>query len=294
MNDALFREVRATTFAVPDPERSATYCTEWLGYTVMQNTRVPDDLAHVWKAPDVTGHKMLTLGPASGANTYLRFIEAPEVPGYGPLLTHGWNAAELHVQDVDGLANRLQGSPFEILGMPRNLNEAGAVRAMQVVAPQGEVLYLTEVKHKGYQRAYGRAETPVDRAFIIVLGSANYDATIQFYQSLGHKIYEYGAYTITVLARAHGLDPATEKFDMATVGLAGKFRIEIDSYPDCAVPRPVPGGRIPPGLGIVSFTVEDLDAIDLPFRSIPATIDDDSTYGGKRRRHYSRSVWRMD
>lgn len=282
MNTPVLNEIRATTFSVASPDQSATYFNEWFDYKVVQKSVVSEELATLWGAPKSAGRKMITLQPESGAESFLRFIEAAEMDGYAPLLTHGWNAAELHVQDVDGLAARLQNSPFKILGMPRDLNEAGAVRAMQVLCPQNELLYLTAVTQKGYQRTYGKAESPVDRLFIIVLGAADYDATVAFYSALQHKSYEYGAYPVTVLAKAHGLDPAKHKFRMATVRPTGQYCIEIDDYPDCATDRPVPEGGVPAGIGIVSFTVKNLDTIDLPFRAPSREIEDAPIYNGKR------------
>ena len=63
-----------------------------------------------------------------------------------PYTTYGWSASELIVQDVDQLADDLADSPFEIIGPPKNLSFTDDIRAMQVLGPANEILYLTQVK----------------------------------------------------------------------------------------------------------------------------------------------------
>jgi len=54
------------------------------------------------------------------------------------------SAAELIVDDVDALAAELASSPFRIIGGPADLSFSDQIRAMQVVGPAREVLYLTQ------------------------------------------------------------------------------------------------------------------------------------------------------
>jgi hypothetical protein len=43
--------------------------------------------------------------------------------------------------------------------------------------------------------------------------------------------------------------------------------IELDEYPDGTEERPILPGDIPPGISIVSFLVDDLDAMPVDFRA---------------------------
>ena len=63
------------------------------------------------------------------------------------LKVSGWNAAELIVEDVDGLAVQLENSPFKIIGSPADLSFTKNIRAMQVMGPANEILYLTQFKN---------------------------------------------------------------------------------------------------------------------------------------------------
>jgi hypothetical protein len=57
--------------------------------------------------------------------------------------------------------------------------------------------------------------------------------------------------------------------------------IELDQYPEGTVQRPILPGDIPPGISIVSFLVDDLDAIPVDFRAKPLQPTG-APYGGGR------------
>jgi len=65
---------------------------------------------------------MAVLRPESGEATFLRLIEKSWVSMYKPLTSLGWNAIEIVVQDLEGLAKELANSPFKIIGEPRVLD----------------------------------------------------------------------------------------------------------------------------------------------------------------------------
>jgi hypothetical protein len=236
---------------VPNAAASAAAFAQWLGFSQVAQGHVNETQCAFWGAPAAVGAPFQMLQPASGAQVYLRLIEAPAVPGYAPLETFGWNAAEMHVADVERLADRLRASPFRVVGGPRDLLENNAVIAMQVLGPGGEMLYLTEMRHAGMREIYGSAVSEVDRMFIAVLGASNQARTMDFYRPCAARTTERRAFPIKVLAAAHGLDPETARFDIASVVMEKAFRIEVDAYPDSARARPVAPGHLPPGMCMV-------------------------------------------
>jgi catechol 2,3-dioxygenase-like lactoylglutathione lyase family enzyme len=260
-----FRSVRAVTWAVPDAAASAAAFERWLGYRPVWRGEVTPELAAAWNAPASVRAPCRVMRPASGEEVYLRFVESPPVPGYQPLKTFGWNAAELHVQDVQGLAATLDGSPFSVIGGPRDLLENGAVIALQVQGPGGELLYLTEMRHPGMRETYGYATAVVGRVFIVVLGVSDPPRSMDFYRPFAVRTTERRAFPIKVLANAHGLDPEQARFDIASVVMEERFRIETDAYPETARPRPALQGRLPPGMCMVSVAVSG----DLPAECTP-------------------------
>jgi hypothetical protein len=252
------------TFAVSEFNASERAFTDCLQYEVVERGAVSAELARFWQAGRCAGRRYALLRPASGEAVHIRLVEAPPVQGYGPLKTWGWNAAELHVQDVHGLAESLAASPFRIIGGPRDLLDDGTVVAMQVLGPSDELLYLTQISDPLMQGTYGRALSSVGRVFIAVLGSGNHRQSIEFYRQQAALVTEPRELAIRVLATAHGLDPLNSRFSIASAAMADRYRIEIDAYPPTAKRRAVPDGELPPGLSMVSLAVSDLAAIDWP------------------------------
>lgn len=253
-----FRSVRAVTWAVPDVETSAAAFEQALGCRRVSAGEVAGSLAEFWEAPAAAGRHCVVLQPDSGARVFMRFVESTAVAGYAPLMTYGWNAAELHVQDVRGLARSLENSAFSIIGPPRDLLGNDSVVAMQVLGPGQELLYLTQISHPGMQATYGSASSPVDRVFIAVLGVSDQQNSMAFYAPYAVRQTQRKQFKITVLANAHGLDPEQARFDIASVVMAEQYRIETDAYPASACERPVREGHLPPGMAMVSVGVDRL------------------------------------
>lgn len=245
-----------------------------LDYRQAQSGTLPGELAAVWNTPAMAGRRYILLRPASGADVYLRFIEAaPGTPPVASLRTHGWNAAELLVQDADALILKLDGSPFRVIGPPADLMpEAGSPRAAQVVGPAGEVLYLTRIIPGGSGFNLGSAQTPVDRVFIAVVGGPSIAALRTYYGDvLRMPLSDNFVWRIDVLAKAHDL-PTDTTFELAAAIMPRDFLVEIDGYPSSARPRPRAPGALPGGMAMVSFVTENLDQARLEWRAPPRQI----------------------
>ena len=276
----MLKSIHAVTYSVSNFDASCAALATCFGYRRLIDGHLDDDLARLWNAPRASGARYAVFGPASGEPVYVRFVEQPATPGYEPLKTFGWNAAELHARDVNGLADTLGDSPFEILGGPRDLLGNGTAVALQVIGPSREVFYLTEINGENMQRTYGRAESDVGRLFIAVLGASDHQATRQFYAPLTKGTPRPRRFPIRVLAAAHGLDPMTTHFPIGSAVLESQFRIEIDGYPESAIDRPSLDGFLPPGLCMVSFNASDPDNVAVnPFAATPGL--DAPPYSGR-------------
>ena len=95
---------------------SADRYAKWLDYAVVEQGEVPDELAASWNAPASAGRPYVVMQPASGAEVFLRFIEADVVEAYEPIRTYGWAATEICVEDVEAVNARMEQSEFEIIG----------------------------------------------------------------------------------------------------------------------------------------------------------------------------------
>ncbi len=247
--------IRAVTTTVPDLAAIEAAYTAFLGYRVLRRGVLPAAAAAAWRCPASAGCRMLTLVPERGEATYLRFVEDPAAGTVAPFTTHGWNATEITVQDTDRLAERLARSPFRIIGPPRNLTGFEWIRAMQVLGPAGECLYLTDV---GGDASLAAPSALVGQVFITVVGGADIAAMARFYRAhFSNDVSEPVAIPIGVISDANAL-PAGTLHTLGLVTLPGGTRIEIDQYPDVTTPRLSRPGHLPPGMCIVSFHVDDL------------------------------------
>ena len=176
--------------------------------------------------PDLAGAPTAWLANALG-EPWLQLVEHPAAEPLEPFARYGWLSLEIAVRDVDALAKGLENSPFEVIGPPRDLAMSDAIRAMQVVGPSGEVLYLTEVKRVVPPFELPFARCPVDRLFIPVMTCPGREAALAHYEALsGNEGLRFET-RITVISRALGL-PEAQAHPVATLQLAGETLIEID------------------------------------------------------------------
>lgn len=274
------------TFTAPDLARVEEAYSTSLHYEVVERGHVDEELAGAWDAPKMRGRNFILLQPASEAPYYLRFVQSEGIDGYVPMQTFGWNAAELLVQDPDELARRLRAedSIFRIVGEPRALSATSPIKAMQVVGPASEVLYLTRIPppEPGQENPVrSSATTFVDRPFIVILSGPDIDRLRDFWRTtFDVRVSDPMMARVTVLNKAMGLDIETTH-PLAMARLTPEFAIELDQYPEQATKRPARDGELPPAMAIVSIEVKSLDDYSEHLIAEPITVHE-FPYDGRR------------
>ena len=244
--------IRAVTFAVPDIGAVSEAYVSALGYQLLDDAPLAADTAARWGASGLAGRPMRTLGPVSGEAVLLRFVTQHELPMVPALTSHGWNATEIVVQDVDALAARLDAHPaFTIIGPPKGLTRFPMIRAMQVIGPVGECLYFTEVG-PGSGLSLAPALSFVGRVFIVVAGGGDIDAMFATYAGFDNAVDPPVATPVGVISAANQL-PLDTPVLHGLIKLSEGTMIELDGYPSCTRPRPSLPGLLPPGMAMVSF-----------------------------------------
>lgn len=271
--------IRAVTYAVSDLRVIEDTYPRWLDYRVVARGEIPAAVADAWHAPAMAQRPVLTLVPASGEPVYLRCVAAPEAAGWKALTTHGWNVAEIVVQDVDALAARLADSPFRIIGPPASLQRFPMIRAMQVLGPLGECLYFTQVG-EGSGLDLAAARSFVGRVFIAVAGGPDLDALFRTYAAFANEVDPPVSTRVRVLSLANELPPETEHAH-GLVKLRDGTLIELDQYPAVTRARALVRGTLPAGMAMVTLAVDALPRregarsaarVFLPDENSPATV----------------------
>ena len=249
--------LRAATLTVANLGRSEALYRDWLYYETVEAGVLDADLAASWGAPLSAGKRYVVMQPKSGAEIYLRFIEDEAHPDYQPHKTYGWAAIEICVEDVLKVNERMLESPFTIIGPPRELDGMPAIYPMQVQGPDGEIVYLTQIRDDLPMYDLPRATSLIDRQFIHVCAVSDLTGTLNWCQDkLGLSFGRDMAIVYTMLANAFEV-PYENKFTIATLTHERDVFYEFDQMPPAAGARPAWKGRLPQGVAVSSIIVPD-------------------------------------
>ena len=270
---AKLKRIKMATVGVPDLTAAQAWYEHWLDYRLVERGVISRALAASWATPAMTGRPYVTLSPANGADVFVRLTEIDSVPNYKPLMSYGWNAIEITVQDADALQQRIETGATRIIGEARPLAPGSPLRAMQVLGPGGEVVYLTS--HTGDRKASNHPEitTPIDRPFIMVLAGPDVTTLKRFYRDT-FALGDQGDLSLPVGVLSDALKlPSAHKFSLSVLVMAERGnKLELDGLPSPAGPRPSRLGQLPPGVALTSFSVAKLSDIDVPYITPPQAL----------------------
>ncbi|MEO0439311.1 MAG: VOC family protein [Pseudomonadota bacterium] len=266
---------------VPDLDAALRDYRDVLGLTLVAQHALSEDLAAAWGVPASAGAAMAILQPASGADCFIRLVEQPDHDDFKPTTTYGWAAYELTVEDVFGWPDRLEGSGFEIVGPPKELEGLPFFVPMQVLGTGREMVYLNEVRENTPSSDLPKARSLTDHMFIVILAAPDRVATVDWYRDRLHLTVG-DTYTLeySMINNAFG-KPAGTVSDLTMVQNDRLPIVEVDDYPAEATARARHTGMLPPGNALVSLAVESLDAIALSWITEPRTRSE-APYNGRR------------
>ena len=273
--------LRAATLTTSNVEKTATLYEEWLRYRTVERGEIAEDAASSWGTPGSVGRRYVLMQPESAASVYLRFVEGTPQPDYRPLRTYGWAAIEICVRDVLEVNARLERSPFEIIGPPRELDGLPTIFPMQVKGPDEEILFLTQIRGDLPEYDLPRARSLIDRPFIAVLACSDLTASLRWFErTVGLRPGREIEIIFTVLSSAFGLPPG-QKHRLATVAHERDCFMEFDQYPEGATARHGAPGELKPGVALVSLGHPDLDRVPGAWITPPRPRSG-LLYGGRR------------
>jgi len=277
--------IRAATLTVSDLKRSqAAYC-KWLDYKTVEHGKIDEALAASWDALNTAGRPYCILQPASKAPVYIRLIEQPTKKDYLPLRTYGWAAIEICNQDTLAVNKRMEKSPFEIIGPPKELDGMPAIFPMQVKGLDQEIVYLTEIRDDLEAYDLPRAASLIDKLFILVMACSDMEKTGTWLEK--HLLITKGRsmeIIYSMINYAFDMPPET-KHAIATLKHGRDVFLEIDTYPEGTTPRAAYNGMLPPCAAVGSFIHPEFDKLIEINKShwiTPPVKRDGVMYKGKR------------
>ena len=259
--------ITAVTISSPDLDRVIDIYSKYLNYHLVFSTRVNSHQAKSWNAPNVENAEMIYMSPEGSNDFFFRFVEQTIDSSYVPFGSYGWNAAELIVRDVDESAKKLMDSPFQIIGEPADLSFTDQIRAMQVMGPSKEVLYLTQFKSKLDEFDSPMPRCDIDQTFIVILAGKDIDQMQSF---LNEKLSIDKAppmqSRIRAISKVFNL-PEETQYKSAALAIRGQSLIELDEMPPEAGPRESISGYLPSGISIVSFLAHESNFLEETYDS---------------------------
>jgi catechol 2,3-dioxygenase-like lactoylglutathione lyase family enzyme len=273
--------LRAATLTTPDLDAAVARYERFLDYAVVERGEVAADLAAAWGAPESAGRRYAVLQPASGAEVFIRFVEGEVPAGYAPLRTYGWAAIEICVQDTLAVNARMVASPFRIIGPPKQLDGLPAIFPMQVRGPDGEIVYLTQIRDNLPDYDLPRAASLIDKLFILVLACSDMEVSAAWFrETLGIQHGRTMEIIYSMINQAFGL-PDDSKHRLATGIHERDCFLEFDQYPVGATARPCAPGALPPGVAMTTLGHPAFDGISGDWIT-PPTPRAGRIYGGRR------------
>lgn len=247
--------IASATVLAPDFDVAVAAYAHALGAEAAAPERMQPSQATHLGLEALAGTRMTWL--STGAQPWLRLVEAPGAVVAPPMERHGWLALEVLVADVDALAAGLP-ADWTVLGPPADLDVSPAIRACQVLGPCGELYYFTQVRAEVPPFELPRTSLRVDRPFIVVLSTPDRARTLAAWEALvGRAAWAFDT-RITVLNRALG-QPLESRYPVAVLQFRDRCLIEID---EVAAARPGDDGRLRAGVHLVSIERDSLEGID--------------------------------
>ena len=246
-------KIAAVTISTSDLNRIVEVYQEFLKYRITKSGQITKKESSAWGAENIIDADYIVMQPEKSDDFSFRFIHQPDQSNYIAFKSAGWNAAELIVKDVDELAVKLENSPFKIIGAPADLSFTKDIRAMQVMGPANEILYLTQFKKIVPEFDSPKPRCFVDQTFIVVLAGKSLDEMQDYF----HENFALDKATI-IESRIRSISrvfnyPEDTKYKAAALALKDQSMIELDELPKEGSDRSSLDGYLPAGVAMVSF-----------------------------------------
>jgi len=245
MNQSPYVALSYAYLLVHDIARSSEYWQHYFDHQIFQQAYLSDEEALRLGSAELANQAVIWL-QSQGGNAWLCLVEAPTLKGGQFLEQSGWTALEINVKDVKRIHQRLHNSPFTILGKPASLDVNPNIKAMQIIGPDGEVIYLTQIDQAQPPFELPSAQCQIDQFFIAVAAVKDKTASINFYKHLSQAQELEFTTAIRIINNTLALGP-THQTDICLFQLSNNTLIEIDQIPSLKSPS------LQTGIGLIGL-----------------------------------------
>ena len=152
-------------------------------------------------------------------------------------------------------------SPFEIIGPPKTLDGMPTIIPMQVKGVNDEIVFLTQIKDEHPDAGLSRADSLIDRLFILVMACKDMAATCKWLEThLQLHQAENMEINYSMINKAFSLAEGS-KHKLRTLKHEQNIFLEVDQYPVQAQERRFHEGMLPPAFAMASFIHPEFSAI---------------------------------
>ncbi|MEY3007682.1 MAG: hypothetical protein RI942_2024 [Pseudomonadota bacterium] len=142
----------------------------------------------------------------------------------------GFAALEFIVARLDELALHVTEANVGILGQPSSLSISDNVRAMQLLGPNHELVYCTEVNGPVPGFNLPEVECEAGECFVVIAAVSDLDVSRQFYASLfGCQPPAVMQSRVVAMSHLQGLN-SSSVYDIAALPISAQHYLELDQW----------------------------------------------------------------
>jgi catechol 2,3-dioxygenase-like lactoylglutathione lyase family enzyme len=220
--------IERVTLQVPDLVASRAFF-DLLGYTSFAIPGISTELSRA------IGDESLRDAPCARVVLRIDPMQALDlvevaIDQQGSFQAPGFAALEFIVGGLDELALRLTRADLGVVGMPAPLSFSEHIRAMQVLGPNHEVVYCTEVNGPVPGFNLPSVEGKAGECFVVIAAVSDLEASRQFYASLfGTQPPAVMQSRVVAMSYMQGFKSDTI-YDIAALPMSAQHYLELDQW----------------------------------------------------------------
>lgn len=220
--------IERLTLEVPDLAASRAFF-DLLGYKSFATSCVSAQLCEALGDVSLVAAPSARILLRNNPMQALDLVETVNVQQAG-FQTPGFAALELLVGGLDQLAVTVTKSNVAMLGAPSPLSFSEHIRAMQLLGPNNELVYCTEVSGPIPGFTLPVLDHKAGECFVVITAVSDIEESLQFYSSLfGNEPPDVMQSRVVAMSHMQGLN-SEAVYDIAALSMSARHYLELDQW----------------------------------------------------------------